>query len=257
MRYIHLLTCGIATVLFCCLFLTQAGCGNSARSSEVQSLTLSTLDGYTLPAKCYLPGKLPAPGLILVHRAGQDLTSWDSFALQAQARGYCCISFTLRGHANTHSENNEQANYRNFSAEAWMGGLRDIAAAKEALLKAGADRENLVILGEAIGSSLALHYAVKDPDLQGAVLLSPGMDYRGVTIEATMLESKEFPVLLVASKNDDYAAAAANTLKAVAPGFCELRLYPGVAHGTALFEGSANTLAQIFLWLDIILGEIQ
>src|SRR6266849_2861657 len=69
----------------------------------------------------------------------------------------------------------------------------------------------------AIGANGALLFAAEEPRVRCAVLLSPGLDYHGVTTEAAIAQMKR-PVLLVASEEDEYSAQSARRLERLAPG---------------------------------------
>ena len=164
------------------------------------------------------------------------------------------LAVDLRGHGGSIHQGGKRLTYRNFSTQDWLKALEDVLAAKEALIAHGADPENLAVLGEGLGGSLAAYYARIDPDMQAVVLISPGLDYQGVTVEEVIVGLRERPVLLVTAEGDAYSAAAAAALKEAASGFCELRQYPGAAHGTGLFASSSNAMDQIIQWLEPIIG---
>ncbi len=66
--------------------------------------------------------------------------------------------------------------------------------------------------GASIGANLAILLAAGDPTVRSLVLLSPGIDYRGLRPEAAMKKYGERPALLVASQEDNYAANSARQL---------------------------------------------
>ncbi len=240
------------TVLFCVPLLTNTACQNRTTPDPfaTKDMQLETEDGFTLTATLY-PANAPSPpGLILVHMLGQDRTSWRSFALQAQRKGYMCVTFDLAGHGQSRMRNGETVSHSSFSEKQWLSRTSDLSAARAALIEAGADAENVATLGASIGANLALLHALENDDVQSLVLLSPGLNYRGVRIENSLRRSNTVPVLLIASEGDSYAASSCATLEAVAAGFCEARYYPGSFHGTDLLDASESATAQIFQWLD-------
>jgi acetyl esterase/lipase len=128
----------------------------------------------------------------------------------------------------------------------------DIGAAVKYLLDNGADPDNLFIAGASIGANLALHYAVTDPRIQAVILLSPGEDYRGVRVMPALDDYTQRPLLIMASEGDSYSAATARKMQEAAESQCELRIYPGSAHGTDILNAAGNATGQIFLWLEPI-----
>lgn len=216
---------------------------------------MQTDDGVQLAATMYPAMGAYPPGLILVHRYGADASSWRSFAITAQREGYQIIAPDLRGHGGSKQQGETRLDYRDLSDEQWLAALSDLRAAKTALLAAGADPENIAIVGEGLGAAMALRYVRIDSDIQAVVMLSPALEEKGFDSEADLRTMRERPVLLVATENDSTAAAAATALKQTAPGFSELRLYPGAAHGTDIFAASETASAQVLGWLKAIIGK--
>ncbi len=120
-------------------------------------------------------------------------------------------------------------------------------------MAAGADADDLGLVGASIGANLALSYAQGDPQIQAIVLLSPGEAYKGLKILPVMKDYRRRPVLILAAEGDSHSAATARKLKRAARDYCEVRIYPGTAHGTDLLAAARNAPGQIFLWLEPIL----
>ncbi|MCX5769607.1 MAG: alpha/beta fold hydrolase [Candidatus Hydrogenedentes bacterium] len=229
-------------------------CHKSAGPAQTRrDVSITTADGVSMAATLY-PAGPGAPGLVLVHALGSTRLAWDHFALKAQQAGYSVLAFDIRGHGQSTSQNRSQITYRNFTTEDWLGALNDIDAARTFLINSGADPTNTAIVGASIGANLALNYAVKTPGVPAIVMISPGLDYKGVTTRAKLVELGERPVLLMTSTGDSYSAASCSTLKQVAPGHCELREYAGTAHGTDLLDAAPAAIEQIFVWLKPIIG---
>ncbi len=201
-------------------------------------------------ATVYTPSATPAPGLILLHQAGASRESWAPFARMARANGYCAIAIDLRGHGASAGAANPSA----FTADDWLAILGDIPAAKEQLIKAGADPNKIAIAGASIGANLAMRYAATDPQIQAIVLLSPGEEINGVSIVQTIQTYTSRPILLMAAQTDGYSARSAKKLDDLAAEYSELRLYPGAAHGTDLLDAVPVAAEQVLMWLDHILG---
>ncbi len=241
------------SALALCLALFLAACGQRARLED-HDLVLKTSDGNALPARIYRPVQPHPPGLILVHRKGGSAALWEPLAVRAQQSGYLVATFDLRGHGGSRDSAGQPMNYKRFSPEDWQKVHLDIDAALQALVEAGADPENLFIAGEALGASLALQYAVQNRAVQGVVMLSPGLDYGGIAAEPLMEQAAQRPTLLVWAEGDAYAASSGSALKAIAPGHIEAHTYPGTAHGTDIFATSPQSMGQIVVWLDQMLG---
>lgn len=229
------------------------GCRERA-DPKIESVSLDAADGVRLAARIFRPRADSPPGLILVHRLGADHAAWDPFAYQAQLAGYMAISLDLRGHGESRGNATTPLDYRTFKDPDWQDTLLDIDAARQRLLAEGADPENLFIAGEALGASLALQYAVGHPDIQGAILVSPGLEYKGIDAGALIAQFAKRPTLLLWAEGDAYATASGSALERLAPGHIEVHRYAGAAHGANLFSASPQSMGQILVWLNQMLS---
>jgi len=238
-----------ALAALCACGARPAGPGDTART-----ISLTTSDGVTIAATVYPVDAPDPPGLILIHMLGADRWTWEPVARRAQRAGYLCLAFDMRGHGESRTRGSETLSYRQFTATDWRGVAADIDAAKRALLQQGADPDNVALVGASVGANLALAYAADHGDVPAVVLVSPGLDYKGVQAEDALLAYGRRPVLLMTSEGDSYSAMSCTKLKRAAPGLCELREYKGATHGTALLDASTTAVEQVFLWLKPIIG---
>lgn len=216
-------------------------------------VTFAAADGKSVHATLYTPTAQTPPAILLLHMIGSDRHAWDAFAQTAATAGYMVLAIDLRGYGDAVSEAPGAARDPNsFPADAIVG--QDLGPAIDYLIDNGADPANLAIGGASIGANLALRYAGTDPRIQAAVLLSPGEEYRGVTVLPELTAYAKRPLMILATEGDNYSAATARKMKNTAQNYCELRLYPGSAHGTDILNTSAETAAQILLWLEPITG---
>ena len=249
-----------ASLPMCCAFvasLVLCGCSakkDAAPAASTREVTFTTSDGYEIAASIYSVEHAKPAGLILVPMLGTTRDRWLTFAQAAQRDGYMSIAIDMRGHGGSTMRNGEKTLYKSFKAEDWLGVLNDIGAAKKALINAGVDANNIAVIGASIGANLALRYATIDPDIQAVGMISPGLDYRGVTVEEPFKQLKTRPVLLMDSIGDAYSADTCVALEKLAPGHCDLHEYAGAAHGTDLLDTNENAIGQILQWLSPIIG---
>ena len=228
--------------------------GPSPHSASLhEDLVLKSSDGVSLGATLYPVEQPNPPGLVLVHMLGSDRRAWEPFAARAQRDGYMCIAVDLRGHGDSRNAGGRQVSYKSFTTQDWLDALKDIDAAHQALLGRGANPKNTVLVGASIGANLVLHYALDHTEVPAVVLVSPGLDYKGVKADTQIAALGQRPCLLVTSEGDSYSASSCATLKKAASGLCEIREYPGSAHGTALFDASQTAIDEVLLWLQPIL----
>lgn len=227
-----ILFCGLGAVLFC-------ACGRAAAPARPVSrdCAIPWENGKTIAATLISPpsgGPNPA-GVLLIHGEGNHHAIWNDFAERLAAEGFTALIPEL-------PKDFEAANAKT---------LFDLLL--KTLVQSGADPRNLALAAETDAASLALEYAVEQPAVQAVIMISPGLDYRGIDAESLIAAHKELPVLLLTSENDAYSAAAASTLKSAAMGFCELRAYPGSTRGADLLSVSPNAADQSLQWLREIL----
>jgi dienelactone hydrolase len=96
------------------------------------------------------------------------------------------------------------------------------------------DAARIGIVGASIGANAALNLAAQEPLVRLTVLLSPGLNYRGVTTEPALRDYGARPLFLAAAEEDLASAQAVRRLARVAQGTSVTKLYPGRAHGTDL-----------------------
>jgi len=246
---------GFYTPLFCValgFIVMMTGCSpRTVREAEIP-LVFSTADGFDLAGTIRGASLENAPGLILVHMLGTDRHRWAHFAALADQAGYMSLAYDIRGHGDSRNRGGDAVDFRSFDQKDWALAVGDIEAAKEALLAAGADPENIAIVGASIGANLALIYAKDDPQIQAVVMLSPGETYHGLEIVSVMEQFRRRPVLIISAEGDTYSASSSAKLKEAAPGFSELRMFAGSAHGTDLLDARDDVSGQILFWLRAV-----
>ncbi len=199
----------------------------------------TTQDGFTI-AYQYYSAPPNSPGIILLHMLRRDRTDWHSFAQLLQQKGYSVIAIDFRGHGQS------TGNWEDFTQDDFRDMRYDIAAAKSVLESKGADVTRLGLVGASIGANAAVEYGLTDTHVKTLVLLSPGLEYRGISAEGIHLFQK--PILLIASEEDSYSKDSSQILAGKNPQ-AELVLYQGAGHGTQMFSNPALA-PTILSWLQ-------
>ncbi len=206
-------------------------------------VTFTTADGISLVGTYFEPAQGNAPGVILVHMVAGQRADWDSLAAALQDRGFAILTFDLRGHGES------------GGSQEWDKMSDDVAVAYQFLSgQPSVDRTRVGLVGASIGANLALNSAAVEPGVKALVLLSPGLDYRGVQTEASMQPYGNRPILFVASKTDAYAAQTVATLSGLAQGKAKTQLYDNAGHGTQMLGGADGLEDLIANWLRDALG---
>lgn len=198
-----------------------------------------TEDNIDLKATFY-KGSAEMPSVILLHMLDRNRRDWNSFAKSLQEIGYNVVSIDLRGHGES------SLNWKSFSEKDFNDMVLDVKAAKDFLVKNDIGNK-IAIIGASIGANAALNYGVEDNAVKTIILLSPGLDYRGVKTEDAM---KQFynPLLIVASEGDTYSADSSRALSSWSKNSV-LKIYEGSEHGTRLL-GKTDVDKVMLDWIE-------
>lgn len=201
-------------------------------------------DGLTLIGDFYALED-DAPAVLLLHMLNSDRAAWEPLIPALTDAGYHVLAVDLRGHGDTGGAND------------WELAVTDVQTLLD-WLKSQDGVTDVVIIGGSIGSNLALIGCGNDPDCVTAIALSPGLDYRGLQPEDSLVtDLEERSALLIGSHNDNPSGADIRQMATNARGEVAMWLFPGRTHGTNLF-GAANgetVISLIVSWLDAHLSD--
>lgn len=175
--------------------------------NAAQTINFTSSDGCKLEAFYQAPS---TGGYVFInaHGLGSNKEEWGVFQGALEKRGQGYLSLDLRGHgaSRTCAGAGAAADYRTFTKADWGAVYRDIEAGAAWLKKKGVPAKRTVFCGASVGANLALKAAAQGRLKPAAVvLLSPGLDYAGVTTENNLTAKQPFKVLIAASPDDPYA----------------------------------------------------
>ncbi len=237
----------ILIVLLSVAFLAAACNIKPARETKnmAERVDFQTQDGVNIVAD-YYPAQDSSRGIILLHMMPATRESWNDFAAKLQGAGFHALAIDLRGHGESGG-----GSYQNFSDEQHQASIRDLEAAAKFLRDKGI--AELFFAGASIGANLALQYLAEHPETKAAVLLSPGVDYRGIKIEplATRVSDKQ-KILFVGAEDD--AATMDGTCEEIAArlGGPQKICYQTGGHGTNLFRSHPELMEKMEKILDFL-----
>lgn len=186
---------------------------------EGHAVTFTTSDGETLIGTLYGQGNT---AVIFANMLRSSQLNWKPVALQTAARGYLALTFDYRG--------------TNGSSGTFDTGKLpiDLAAAIDFVHQHGA--RHAVLAGASIGGAAVLVTAAAVP-VDGVAVFSGLNDWIDLKVTADMLQKLTMPKLFAYSTGDDIAAKMRQMYQQAAPPKDEV-VFPGIGHGTALFEGA-------------------
>jgi pimeloyl-ACP methyl ester carboxylesterase len=180
----------------------------------------------------------------------RNRSDWKPFEKKLNELGYRIYAIDLRGHGESVKMGEEVLDFKKLRKEMYQKMTLDVKGAVNTL-----GREKVLLIGASIGGNVALNYAATDERVKGVVLLSAGLDYRGVKTEEAMKKYGDRPVLIVASEEDKYAYQSAKKLYEIAQGEKELKIYQDAGHGTRIFDKEEGLEELITTWLEKAVGD--
>ncbi|MBW2987835.1 alpha/beta fold hydrolase [Candidatus Woesearchaeota archaeon] len=208
------------------------------------SIMLKAEDGVDIAATYYKPLEEEPPGVILLHMLDKDRFTWDVFAKRLQEEGYAVLAIDLRGHG----ESINQGRWQDFNEMDFNSMVNDARAAKT-YIEQTLEPRRYIMIGASIGANVALNYAAADNDINAVILLSPGETYRGVNVLGAINMYGDRPLLIAASKEDDYSYKSSSKLHDLA-GKSTFRKYEDAGHGTDMLNAPIGLDSLIVSWLD-------
>jgi dienelactone hydrolase len=214
----------------------------AARAASTQDVSFKTDDGVTIAGTLTLPGS-PGPGIILVHALSRTRNDWNVVASRLADAGFVALAIDLRGHGVSGPLPD------GTDLQQLLPMVADVKAARFYLASRREVTPNRIgIAGASIGADLAILVAAADPAVRSLVLLSPGIDYRGLRPDAAMKKYGDRPAMLVASQEDTYATGSARQLAASGPGIRDLRILNGAGHGPNILARQPDVIGALVDW---------
>ncbi len=181
--------------------------------------------------------KNPTKGIILVHMLGKDRSSYPiSFIerLHNEVPEAVIMNIDARGHG----ESTNLGTYDEFIDEDWRAMASDVVHAKKYFKTNYPTADEYYVVGASIGSTAAIHAGRQENDIIKVAMLSPGMEYQGVSIERAA-EDYTHKLFLAACSGDTYSADSAEQVESLSPSQVTLKIYQGSEHGTDML-GTTN-----------------
>ncbi len=207
----------------------------------MEDIFLKTSDGVRIAADIYDVAR-PKGWVVFLHMMPAMKESWRGLAQAFVREGYAGIAIDLRGHGKSvhreiYTADHEPLDYQKFSDEEHQRSILDVEAAVAHCVSQGAKPDQISFIGASFGANLALQYMCAHPEFLTAILLSPGLDYRGIIakpLACTLHEGQR--VLFVSSFDDDGNAKEVQELYEVTPPGVkkDIIFYETAGHGTMM-----------------------
>lgn len=234
----------------------QAQTEGDQESENMLAITFPSLDGITISANYHDSGNSMVPACLLVHMLGGSKSDYASLQEKLGAVGIASLAIDLRGHGGS-TESGTQ-DYTTFTDVQWQDCENDVLAGYKYLAEKG--HTAIAVVGASIGANLSvvagadIFMADENAPLKAMVLMSPGVNYRGVVPAPRARELGNIPVLIAASEEDRQSYPGSQSLSQAARN-AELTSFSGSSHGTRLFASEAGFEDDVVEWLKENLNE--
>ncbi len=230
----------VGPVLFVVLVVLSAS--EPALRAAGRTVSFRTADGRTLGGVLNEASRRPAPAVVLVPTLGRPKDDWQVPGQQLADANITSLAIDLPG-----PDLPPDAK----ALSAWSDDIRAALGYLEARadVRAGA----MGVAGASLGASLAA-VAASDPRVRSLVLISPSLDYRGLRIDGAMRQYGARPALLLASRQDSYAARSVRELAKDGPGPREMQWSDAPGHGMALLGREPDLVRLLVEWFQRTLG---
>lgn len=222
----------LTRVFSAALIAATLSLGTQAFAGDV---SLQTADGATIAATELGSGE---KGVLFVHHDGRSRTDWQSFAEKLSGQGFLVLTIDLRGHGDTGGEKPEDNNALVADVNAGVAHLKAKGATK------------ITVVGAKMGANLALNAATDNADITNIVLLSPGLNVKGVKSASAMEAYGERPALIVASEDSSYDNKSALLLEGKGKGECHYEQLNGAGSGARMLNRDPDLENLVLSWLN-------
>ncbi len=212
-----------------------------------KKVSFVTKDGVILVAH-YYPNKEAKFAGLLVHQRPLTKESFNDLAQFLQKEGYALLALDLRGHGESTESTGGKLDYLKFSPEEEQKSIIDLETASQFLEKEGFSKSRQFLIGASIGANLSFQFLSENHEIKAVVLLSPGVNYRGIILEKFKKEGLGDKIFIVSALDDPQAVEGGRQLKAWYPESVYLE-YPSGGHGVELFKHHPELKEKILVWL--------
>ncbi|MCA0455989.1 MAG: alpha/beta hydrolase [Chloroflexi bacterium] len=202
-------------------------------STSGVDVEITASDGKTLYGS-YFSAEGDAKAVILLHELYTNRSSWTPLVQPLLDAGFKVLAVDLRGYGKTKGKIN------------WKTAQQDTVVWAD-WLKAQPGVQSVETVGSSMGANLALNGCAAISGCLGAVALSPGLNYFGVS--TTDAVQAGFPALIVYADRDTYPKDDVPQMKVLGGDHIELLVYTGRTHGVGLFKDHEELAGTIVNWL--------
>jgi pimeloyl-ACP methyl ester carboxylesterase len=180
-----------------------------------QRFEVTTTDGVKLIGY-YTPPRNTTATVVFLPMVANTMEHFWPLVQSLQQKGIGTLLYDHRGHGESSATLTGNLSYKNFTSENWQQLQPDFEQILDWEKAHVAANQETVLVGAGIGANIALVSAAAHPEIKTLVLLSPGINYKGIQPmpAAAMLGSRK--VLIMCGSVDKYAADSSRKIAATA-----------------------------------------
>lgn len=161
------------------------------------------------------------------------------------------IRLDLRGHGKSNLLGSDTVYFRSMNDADFAKYPHDVKHALDQLFKDFAghlDTTSLTVIGASIGANTAAMLTQLMPNIKRIVLLSPGINYRGLQ-PAEAIKSFQGEIMMVAAQADEYSYNSVREMARLNSDHVTLMIFEGDIHGTDMINGDPQAMQALVDWL--------
>lgn len=189
---------------------------------------------------------------VLVHMMPLNRSSWTLFARALAKRGVASLAIDMRGHGDSvEGPEGQVLDYKTFGDAEHQSCIWDVIGAVSWVRTRGISIDRIGLAGASIGANLAVRMLTEEPRMPGAVLLSPGENYRGLHAPEDAQKLLSGQALFIAASQDDPESYATSQALFDAAPISQKQFFPyaNAGHGTAIFSAEPKLMEKAADWL--------
>jgi len=184
---------------------------------------------------------------VLMHMMPATKESWEALSKVLHEHGYATLAFDERGHGE--STMNGTLNYKLFTDAEQQTKRYDVEAALAFAREQGFDEAHTILMGASIGANLTIRALAEHNQIPLGVVLSPGIDYHGVTTDDVVTKLGPTQKLLLVASDDDVGSwKSIHELHRLNPATILIER-SGLGHGTNMTDKDLSLVEEITKYL--------
>lgn len=201
------------------------------------------------------------PLVILLHGLNRDHLAWSDLPATLTHAGYAVFALDLRGHGkSTITTWKRRVSWRLLQPEQWKNLHRDITQVIQYFKKGEdypeVDGSQVALIGEKLGANVATFVGKNSTEVKALVLLSPGLEFKGIDASRGLLEYGN-PTLILSNHDFKESHSQAQHLYNWITGPKTLQVYEKIGEGAEMLGNQPGVGLQIEAWLSNVLKPLK